>query len=705
MTEKLSEIIELKISNWLAIYTIFMSFVFASYILRLKGMDESFLSISLCLGAVICIWISFIIISYINRKVHAISTMLVHPGHLPMNSAHRLKWEELIDRYVQEPEGKSDRGSPIVFKTYNDDDNDDDHTNIRSVTNQDDLKVRSIDSWNNKEALHQPLLPIDDGENNKTTKENFLKRSLSRTKHIHDISQTLKRRSSLSSIRNVPSPTSTSTLPNSPHVKIQRRHSVEGADKMYKRTLTQKKLDLFAKCDLLDGSEDVSLPLFQYHYDGTERDQPTKDCLGKRPNLHEALFWGLKQGHEMVFSYLTSTMLMIAVFVGTLFVNFSGPVYIFVENKYLLAVLYVIAFFPVLGHMIEFSILLPKLLLITSIHNFQNSTLTARTTHIMRSRKALRMLMYACAIKDAHKVAMRVRTKGLRGSTFSKLSKKEKIDLETLLYRKKQIRTFSKGHDVITQGEHNQFLHVIISGECNVIVKGKQVATLCAPQEFGLLSLLNGVRCTATIRASARDSLVCYLLDIETYNTFFKAKSKMAMAVANSEASMKNAVAFHEDSDDEQDHGERKKNNQEDTVLSIHGEAVTNQPSLHPNHLRQPTSSSITAVANAVNIAHRLAAKKYKKRHARTRKVGEMSFAQRVRRGGRKKEAMEAYRRGALVDLFVVMDKDMSGRVDEFELTHFLTTLFCSEGKKLGDAEVRQIELMIAGLDEDGTYI
>jgi Ca2+-binding EF-hand superfamily protein len=51
------------------------------------------------------------------------------------------------------------------------------------------------------------------------------------------------------------------------------------------------------------------------------------------------------------------------------------------------------------------------------------------------------------------------------------------------------------------------------------------------------------------------------------------------------------------------------------------------------------------------------------------------------------------------------MDKDMSGRVDEFELTHFLTTLFCSEGKKLGDAEVRQIELMIAGLDEDGTYI
>ena len=98
-------------------------------------------------------------------------------------------------------------------------------------------------------------------------------------------------------------------------------------------------------------------------------------------------------------------------------------------------------------------------------------------------------------------------------------------------------------------------------------------------------------------------------------------------------------------------------------------------------------------------------AKKYKKRHSRTRKVGEMSFAQRVRRGGRKKEAMEAYRRGALVDLFVVMDKDMSGRVDEFELTHFLTTLFCSEGKKLGDAEVRQIELMIAGLDEDGTYI
>ena len=56
-----------------------------------------------------------------------------------------------------------------------------------------------------------------------------------------------------------------------------------------------------------------------------------------------------------------------------------------------------------------------------------------------------------------------------------------------------------------------------------------------------------------------------------------------------------------------------------------------------------------------------------------------------------------AYRRAALVDLFVMMDSDMGGTVDEEELTNFLVGLFAPT-----EGEVRQIELMIAGLDEDG---
>ena len=83
--------------------------------------------------------------------------------------------------------------------------------------------------------------------------------------------------------------------------------------------------------------------------------------------------------------------------------------------------------------------------------------------------------------------------------------------------------------------------------------------------------------------------------------------------------------------------------------------------------------------------------------------VAVRSPVQQVRKGGRPKEAVEVYRRGALVDLFVMMDSDMGGTVDEEELTNFLVDLFApTEGEVLSEGEVRQIELMIAGLDEDG---
>ena len=105
----------------------------------------------------------------------------------------------------------------------------------------------------------------------------------------------------------------------------------------------------------------------------------------------------------------------------------------------------------------------------------------------------------------------------------------------------------------MTKGDANLYLHVIISGEAEVWVNGKKVATLLAPQEFGLLSLLNGVRCTATVRSGLNCPTICYLLDRHLYNKYFKEKSKVALAVANSERSMTTAVAFHEeDSDDEQ---------------------------------------------------------------------------------------------------------------------------------------------------------
>ena len=152
-------------------------------------------------------------------------------------------------------------------------------------------------------------------------------------------------------------------------------------DHLYTRTLTQKRNELCTQVGLanaMDGtvttgsgrlSKDHRLfPLFRYHHDGREREPPKKDCFGYQPNLHEALFWNFKHGHHALYSYLTTTMLMIALYVGCLSVNFARPVFQFVDSWEMLFFLSIVAIFPVCGHMVEFSILLPKLLLGVCVH-------------------------------------------------------------------------------------------------------------------------------------------------------------------------------------------------------------------------------------------------------------------------------------------------------------------------------------------------
>ena len=68
----------------LCIYALFMFFVISSFLLRLRGYDETYLSIFLAAIAVIAMWLSFFFISYVNMKVHYISKKLVHPGHLEL---------------------------------------------------------------------------------------------------------------------------------------------------------------------------------------------------------------------------------------------------------------------------------------------------------------------------------------------------------------------------------------------------------------------------------------------------------------------------------------------------------------------------------------------------------------------------------------------------------------------------------------------
>jgi Ca2+-binding EF-hand superfamily protein len=176
------------------------------------------------------------------------------------------------------------------------------------------------------------------------------------------------------------------------------------------------------------------------------------------------------------------------------------------------------------------------------------------------------------------------------------------------------------------------------------------------------------------------------MLDLPTYNRYFKAKSKMALAVAKSEASMNAAISFHEgtESKDETKSGGKQAN----SLIQSLGD--------NKHH------EGISAVVSASKMARKLSLKLKRRHDIVERKEGDLSFAERVRKGGRPKKAIEAYRRSALVDLFAMMDHDMGGTVDEEELTQFLISLFAPNSSKLSDTEIRQIELMIAGLDENG---
>tara|TARA_B110000090_G_C13386984_1_gene448052 strand:+ start:58 stop:3210 length:3153 start_codon:yes stop_codon:yes gene_type:complete len=682
LSEKLKETIELKITNWIAIYFIFMLFVAISYVLRRVHVEEKHLSITLAFLSIGAMWIVYGQMLCLNQKVKHICSMSNHPGYLENSNPHRVWWVSQKSLFPNIEEGE-------LGETKKENSN---HLHAPLLTTRRSHKPKKL--MQRRKSYLEPLV-------SQASSEEIIA--------VNSISN-LNLGSELDFKPKTPkTPSKKSIIRLNPKIKHQKNPS--NLDSLL---LTDKRNNLCKLVGLANTSDETLCPLYL--------SLPKRNSM----SLHQSLFFNMKNGSALIYSYLTSAQLITALYIGTLVVTFSSPISSFF-NTWQMILVNIFAIVPVVGYMLEYSILLPRLVVSTSIHELASSKLTGKTTHIMRSRKALRMLMYSCAIKDAHKLAMKVRTKGLRGDTFSKLSESEQRELEKTC----RVKTIPSGQDVLVYGTANSFLYVIICGSAEVIVKGIVVATLYAPQEFGLLSLLNGVPCTATVRSGKGMPLVCYQVDRATYDRYFKDKSKMSLLVAQSEASMNVAVAFCEGSSPQQRHKKSPSELTEDderveprsassssssssSVSSKILDVVKMSGRVEPQSASSSSSSSssvsskmsdvvkMSGVVKMRSNVHQLA-QKYRKKHEYHNETGALSFAKQVRKGGRPKEAVEVYRRGALVDLFVMMDSDMGGTVDEEELTNFLVDLFApTEGEVLSEGEVRQIELMIAGLDEDG---
>eukprot|EP01048_Picozoa_sp_COSAG05_P016942 COSAG05_NODE_2247_length_3345_cov_3.970425_1_plen_802_part_00 len=63
-------------------------------------------------------------------------------------------------------------------------------------------------------------------------------------------------------------------------------------------------------------------------------------------------------------------------------------------------------------------------------------------------------------------------------------------------------QSYSVGEEVITQGNDGDFFYGLETGECEVLVDGKKVATLGSGVCFGEISLIYGTPCAATIKVS-----------------------------------------------------------------------------------------------------------------------------------------------------------------------------------------------------------
>ena len=71
------------------------------------------------------------------------------------------------------------------------------------------------------------------------------------------------------------------------------------------------------------------------------------------------------------------------------------------------------------------------------------------------------------------------------------------------------------GAEVVRQGEEGDLYYVIAAGEVDVVVSGRNVATLHRGDGFGEIALLHDVRRTATV--IARGDVQLYSLDREIF--------------------------------------------------------------------------------------------------------------------------------------------------------------------------------------------
>merc|ERR1711871_479278 len=334
---------------------------------------------------------------------------------------------------------------------------------------------------------------------------------------------------------------------------------------------------------------------------------------GNEENLHEKLFWGGKQGVEIMFGFFRVELVMIAVYIGCFVVALQPAVWKEFVNEdgedYMSPIIiYVVALLPIYMHVRFYTDLLPNYAIVTSVEEMIVAKGINRTSRIMKSRNAMLALHnMSCFMHSVDRMAHKMKNDAYRFECFAHLTQEKKKEI---LDTCDAVR-LPAGRKVLSFGQKNSKFYILVDGEVDILdVNGVSLGEHVPGECFGENSMVNktNVKCNAV----AKTAVTLLVLSLEDYMKHLSA-------------------ARREDDQDSKNESEAERARK-----------------AHIKHEKEKARSPTPMRKSAMHKQH----------------------------SGRIEAALKFYRRVALSKIFKKIDKDGGGDVDEKELETFLSKLF-----------------------------
>lgn len=375
-------------------------------------------------------------------------------------------------------------------------------------------------------------------------------------------------------------------------------------------------------------------PSYKYHLNGEE-----KVLMEGEENHHEKLFWGGKEGTEIIFGYIRVELVMIAVYIGCFVVALQPAIWeafgnTTEETKDIVSpmIIYFIAIIPVIMHVNAYTNILANYAIVTSVEEMIQAKGINRTLRIMKSRNAMLALHnMSCFMHSVDRLAHKMRNDAFKFECFAHLSTEAKQEILDTCDAKR----LPAGKTILSYGQKNNKFYILVDGEVEILdANNASLGEHVSGEVFGENSMVNktNVKCNAV----AKTAVTLLILSESDY------LKHLASGRLEEEQGSKN-----------ESEAERARK-------------------AHARHEKERARSPTPMKKSAMHKQHQ----------------------------GRIEDALKFYRRVALSKIYKTIDNSGDGSIDQEELETFLGALFPESDDS--ESYRKQLTLMIQGLDDDG---